>query len=83
MQHELENKLKRVSKNSLSEDIAKQLMNLISNGDLQPGYRLPAERELCQRFGVGRSSLREALRGLAMIGVLDIRVGDGTFVALK
>jgi GntR family transcriptional repressor for pyruvate dehydrogenase complex len=79
----IEDQLKPVSKNSLSEDICRQIMNLISTGVLQPGYRLPAERELCQRFGVGRSSLREAIRGLGIIGVLDVRVGDGTFVALN
>jgi GntR family transcriptional repressor for pyruvate dehydrogenase complex len=77
----LENKIKRITKNSLSEAIAEQIIGLISSGDLHPGERLPSERELCQQFGVGRSSLREALSCLAIVGVLDVRVGDGTFIA--
>lgn len=70
-----------VTKRSLSNDIAEQLVQMISNGNLRPGDRLAPERELCKQFGVGRSSLREAIRCLAIVGLLDVRVGDGTFVA--
>jgi GntR family transcriptional repressor for pyruvate dehydrogenase complex len=56
-------------------------MDLISNGDLRPGQRLPSERELCEHFGASRSSLREALRCLSIVGVLNARVGEGTSVA--
>ncbi len=56
-------------------------MNLIAQGRLKPGQRLPSERVLCQQFGVGRSSLREALRCLSMVGILNARVGEGTSVA--
>lgn len=57
-------------------------MDLISNGDLKPGEHLPSERELCKTFGASRSSLREALRCLSIVGVLNARVGEGTSVAV-
>ena len=47
---------------------------------LKPGDRIPSEKQLCQRFGVGRTSVREALRSLAVMGVLESHMGDGTFV---
>jgi GntR family transcriptional repressor for pyruvate dehydrogenase complex len=76
-------KIRPIRKVSIAEEIAKQIMDLISSGTLRPGQRLPAERELCEHFGASRPSLREALRGLAIVGVLDARVGDGTSVALN
>jgi GntR family transcriptional repressor for pyruvate dehydrogenase complex len=57
-----------------------KIKELISSGEFTAGSRLPTERELTQRFGVSRSSLREAVRALALVGVLDSRVGDGTYV---
>jgi Transcriptional regulators len=56
-------------------------MDLIADGTLQPGQRLLSERELCGLFGASRSSLREALRCLSIVGVLNARVGEGTSVA--
>lgn len=79
----LREKFKPIDKTSLSEEISRQIMRLVSSGDLKPGERLPSERELCTRFGVGRSSLREALRCLTIVGVLETRVGEGTFLALN
>lgn len=77
----VESKIKRVQKISISEEIAKQIMDLISKGELKPGDHLPSERELCKEFGASRSSLREALRCLSIVGVLNARVGEGTSVA--
>jgi DNA-binding FadR family transcriptional regulator len=57
-----------------------KIKELISSGEFTAGARLPTERELTQRFGVSRSSLREAMRALALVGVLESRVGDGTYV---
>ena len=74
-------KITPVTRTSISEEIAKQIIKLISTGELQPGQRLPSERELCEQFGASRSSLREALRCLSIVGVLNARVGDGTSVA--
>jgi GntR family transcriptional regulator, transcriptional repressor for pyruvate dehydrogenase complex len=76
-----ESKFRRVNKISISEEIAQQILDLISSGHLAPGQRLPSERELCKTFGAARSSLREALRCLSIIGVLNARVGEGTSVA--
>jgi GntR family transcriptional regulator, transcriptional repressor for pyruvate dehydrogenase complex len=78
----VESKIRRVTKISISEEIAKQIMDLISSGDLKPGEHLPSERELCKNFGASRSSLREALRCLSIVGVLNARVGEGTSVAV-
>jgi len=77
----VESKIKRVTKISISDEIAKQIMDLISRGELKPGDHLPSERELCKNFGASRSSLREALRCLSIVGVLNARVGEGTSVA--
>ncbi len=57
-----------------------KIKELISSGEFTAGARLPTERELTQKFGVSRSSLREAVRALALVGVLESRVGDGTYV---
>lgn len=66
---------------SLSDKIIEQIVDLIARNVLKPGERLPSERELCKRFGVGRSSLREALRSLAVMGILEGKVGEGTYVS--
>lgn len=73
--------MRPVARTSLSDEIVSQIIDLISRDVLKPGERLPSERELCKQFGVGRSSVREALRGLSVMGILDGRVGDGTFVS--
>jgi GntR family transcriptional regulator, transcriptional repressor for pyruvate dehydrogenase complex len=73
--------IQKVNKLSISEEIARQIMQLIADGTLQPGERLLSERELCRLFGASRSSLREALRCLSIVGVLNARVGEGTSVA--
>src|SRR5919109_2814142 len=57
-----------------------KIKELISSGEFTAGARLPTERELTQRFGVSRSSLREAVRALTLVGVLEPKVGDGTYV---
>lgn len=56
------------------------IKQLVLDGDLEPGQRLPPEKELSERIGVSRNSLREAIRALSMIRVLDVRQGDGTYV---
>lgn len=64
----------------LSEHVSQAIIELIETRHLQPGDLLPPEPELQQQMGVGRSSVREALRGLAVLGVVEIRQGHGTFV---
>ncbi len=64
----------------LSIEISRRLLNYVLSGGVQPGQRLPAERKLAEILGVGRSVLREALKSLALLGLLEVRVGDGTYV---
>jgi DNA-binding FadR family transcriptional regulator len=64
-----------VNVDRVSQVIVDQIKLLIRDGRLQPGDRLPSERELCQRFGVSRVTVREALRVLEAGGLLAIRVG--------
>src|ERR1700731_2331607 len=73
--------LKRVRRISLSDDIVEQLTGLIAQDVLKPGDRIPSEKQLCRQFGVGRTSVREALRGLSVMGILESHAGDGTFVS--
>ena len=75
-------KVRPIQKSSISDEIVEQIITLISNGDLKAGQRLPSERELCKKFAAGRSSLREALRCVSIMGVLTAKVGDGTSVAM-
>lgn len=65
---------------SVSEQVAQQLLTMIRSGRLKPGEQLPPERELAAMLGVGRPAVREAIRGLALLGLLRIRQGEGTFV---
>lgn len=73
---------KAVSLNRVSQAIVDQVKMLLRQGRLKPGDRLPSERELCERFGVSRVTVREALRVLEAGGLIDIRVGahGGAFV---
>src|ERR1700747_1445211 len=72
----------RVSVGRISEIIVEQIRLLIQQGQLSPGDRLPPERDLCDRFGVSRVTVREALRMLESSGLVEIRVGarGGAFV---
>lgn len=63
----------------LTETVAEQLVEAIR--PLPPGTKVPSERELTMQLGVGRSTVREALNGLAMLGMVEIRHGQGAFVA--
>jgi DNA-binding FadR family transcriptional regulator len=70
-----------IKKMTLSEEVMTRLSEMIIQGDLPKGTKLPTERELSERFGVARGPIREALRGLAMIGMVEIRPSEGSFVA--
>lgn len=72
--------LQRVPRRALVDDVIQQLQALIAQEQVEPGTRLPAEPELMARLGVGRSTLREAVRVLSHEGVLDVRQGSGTYV---
>ncbi|WP_251976351.1 GntR family transcriptional regulator [Salinicola avicenniae] len=65
----------------LADTITERLEGMILEGSLKPGHRLPAERELAERFGVSRPSLREAIQQLTARGLLTSRQGGGTYVS--
>jgi GntR family transcriptional repressor for pyruvate dehydrogenase complex len=69
-----------IPRSTLSEAAFEKLISHVVHGDWRAGDRIPPERELCQQLGIARSSLREALKAMELIGMLDSRVGDGTFV---
>ncbi len=71
----------RIDRVSISDQVAKQLQSLITSGEFKVGDRLPTENELCAQFGVGRSTVREALRVLVAMGMIRIQPGKGAFVA--
>jgi DNA-binding FadR family transcriptional regulator len=69
-----------VNRSTLPEEIAARLLDLIRAERLRPGDKLPAERELAATMQVSRPVLREALRALAIMNVVEIRQGAGTYV---
>ncbi|WP_125776614.1 FadR/GntR family transcriptional regulator [Antribacter gilvus] len=65
---------------ALTDDAIAKIRDMIVSGELKPGQRLPPEKELSDALGLSRSSLREAVKALELIRVLDVRRGDGTYV---
>lgn len=72
--------LKKVQRVSLVERVTEELLKLIQSGAVKPGETLPTEPELMSMLGVGRSSIREAVSGLATVGILETRPRLGTLV---
>ncbi|WP_313891589.1 GntR family transcriptional regulator [Psychrobacillus sp.] len=62
-------------------EIVKQLRQLIQDEGVRVGEKLPSERELAERLQVGRSTVREALRSLELLGLIETRRGEGTFLS--
>ncbi|HET6507059.1 MAG TPA: winged helix-turn-helix domain-containing protein [Baekduia sp.] len=73
--------LSRAPRSKLADVVARQLLEEIEAKRLAPGTRLPSERDLQVALGVGRSTIREAINGLSMMGLVEIRHGSGAFVA--
>ena len=65
---------------ALTDEAIEKIRAMITSGELRPGDRLPSEPELGAQLGLSRSSLREAVKALSLINVLDVRRGDGTYV---
>lgn len=65
---------------ALTDQAIVKIKHMILAGELKPGDRLPPEKELSEALGLSRSSLREAVKALEIIHVLDVRRGDGTYV---
>lgn len=72
-------RIEKISKQDLHLETTARLARLISASE--PGSRLPTERELCEQLGVGRSTLREAIRSLSFVGAIQARQGSGTYVS--
>ena len=72
--------LEPVKSTRIYEEIVRQVKQLIAEGRLKSGDRLPPERDLAEKFMVSRTSVREALRALQSRGLIDIRAGEGAFV---
>ena len=69
-----------VERTKLTASVFEQLLSYVVSGKWKAGERIPPERELCQQLGIARTSLRESLKAMELVGMLDSRVGDGTFV---
>jgi GntR family transcriptional regulator, transcriptional repressor for pyruvate dehydrogenase complex len=61
-------------------EVARRLLDLFTSGSIEPGTRLPPERQLSVTLGVGRSAVREALAALEILGIVDVRPGSGTYL---
>ena len=72
--------LKPIKRSRLYESAVDQIRSLILANNYKPGDRLPSERELGEQLSIGRPSVREALRILGTMGLIEIRVGNGTYV---
>ncbi len=70
----------RISQTTVVAQVMARLKELIASGKYRPGDRLPSEQELATEFGVGRSSIREAIKAFQHLGVLTSRAAKGTFV---
>jgi GntR family transcriptional regulator, transcriptional repressor for pyruvate dehydrogenase complex len=68
------------ARTTLAAAALEQLISNVVNGAWKAGDLIPQERELCQQFGIARTSLREALKAMELIGMLESRVGQGTFI---
>ncbi|MEW2440009.1 FadR/GntR family transcriptional regulator [Streptomyces caniferus] len=65
---------------AVTDEAIEKIKGMIVSGALRPGDRLPKESELAADLGLSRNSLREAVRALSLIRILDVRQGDGTYV---
>src|SRR5579871_1886282 len=65
-----------IVRRKLSDEVFDRLKSLISSGELQPGDAMPSERDLMERFGVGRPAIREAMQQLSNMGLLTISHGE-------
>lgn len=72
--------LRPINNSSVVQQVIDSLTNAMINGQLKPGDQIPTEVELAESFGVGRNSIREAIKILVSYGVLEIRRAEGTFV---
>ena len=72
--------METADRSTLVDDAARKIRQMIFDGQLQPGEILPSRKELAQQFGVGISTVHEAIKSLAAVGLVDSRPGKGTWI---
>ena len=65
---------------NVSTEVTRRLLDYLLAGDIKPGHRLPPERKLAETLGVGRTVVREALKSLVILGLVEVRQGDGNYL---
>ena len=76
-------KLEPINNESIVNGVLKRITDSIASGELKPGDKLPTEVEFIEKLGVGRNSVREAIKMLCAMGVLEVKRGNGTYIATK
>ncbi len=76
-------KIEKMNKKLLASRVEEELLNYIIHEPVEIGAKIPNEFELAERFGVGRSTIRETVRSLTTKGILEVRRGSGTYVISK
>lgn len=69
-----------IRREPMAAEVARRLVDYLLSGGIEPGSRIPSERQLAEAFGVGRSAVREAIAALSLIGLIEVRHGDGTYL---
>ena len=72
--------IERIRREPMAAEVARRLVDYLLSGGVEPGSRMPSERQLAEAFGVGRSAVREAIAALSLIGLIEVRHGDGTYL---
>jgi len=72
-----------IKRSDLPDAVVERILERVKNGDFQPGSKLPSIQELSEKLQVGRSSIREALKQLQIVGIVELKQGKGTFVREK
>jgi GntR family transcriptional repressor for pyruvate dehydrogenase complex len=71
----------QVNREPLATEVVRQIIDQILGSEMNTGDRLPSERKLAEMLGVGRSVIREALKTLTVLGLIEVRQGDGTYLS--
>jgi len=71
----------QINREPLATEVVRRVIDLILSNEMSPGDRLPSERSLSEILGVGRSVVREALKSLTVLGLVEVRQGDGTYLS--
>jgi len=76
----MENQFDKINKKTFSQLIIEQIKHRILEGQLKPGEKLPSERVLAEMFSVSRATVREALRALQYMEIIEVRQNDGAYL---